>query len=417
MARPACLCPLSLSSIDRLPGSRSTRPTPIRTSSRLGVVLALRQVAAGVGQAALDVLTTGPSPEVLAAALLRAVEELPADSILVLDDFHVLDESPAAQALVDAVLARAAPGLHLVVASRTRPPLPEPAPAARRRARPSCSAGRPCLPPRRGARPARRQPSGSRRRGSSARARRANRGMGGGAEPGRPGRASAAACPRLPARRARSSTTSPPPCSTACPRSLQDFALHTSVLFELTPAALRSGHGPSPTRRVPGRTRGAQPLPLPARRERATVPVSPAVRRVPAGSPRPCATRARRRAAPTGRLPPGGGGRGRPGRPPLSARRRVRRRGADATALPRRAAHRAARVRVPRPRAPPAPRRRRRAALAPPHGCLVVPVHRRLRAGTELVAPGHGGRRRGATRISGRMRRTASSSCCAAWDG
>lgn len=88
-----------------------------------GVVLALRRVAPGVGQTALDVVTTGPSQEVLSAALLRTAEELPADTILVLDDFHVLDDSPAAHGLVDSLLARTSPSLHLVMASRTRPPL------------------------------------------------------------------------------------------------------------------------------------------------------------------------------------------------------------------------------------------------------------------------------------------------------
>ena len=88
-----------------------------------GVVLALRKVVPGVGQAALDVLTTGPSQEVLSSAILRAVDELPAETVLVVDDFHVLDDSPAACALVDRVLTQASPRLHLVIASRTRPPL------------------------------------------------------------------------------------------------------------------------------------------------------------------------------------------------------------------------------------------------------------------------------------------------------
>ena len=88
-----------------------------------GLLLALRQVAPSVGQGALDVLTTGPSQEVLSSAILRAVDELPAETVFVLDDFHVLDGSPAAHALVDRLLARASPRLHLVVASRTRPSL------------------------------------------------------------------------------------------------------------------------------------------------------------------------------------------------------------------------------------------------------------------------------------------------------
>jgi|KBSSwiStaDraftv2_1062776.scaffolds.fasta_scaffold51769_5 LuxR family maltose regulon positive regulatory protein len=88
-----------------------------------GVVLALRQVAPGVGQAALEVLTTGPSQDILSSAMLRTVDELQSETVLVLDDFHVLDGSAAAHALVDHLLTRASQRLHLVIASRTRPPL------------------------------------------------------------------------------------------------------------------------------------------------------------------------------------------------------------------------------------------------------------------------------------------------------
>jgi LuxR family maltose regulon positive regulatory protein len=88
-----------------------------------GVVLALRQVAPGVAQAALEVLTTGPSQEILSSAMLRTVDELQSETVLVLDDFYVLDDSAAAHALVDHLLTRASQRLHLVIASRTRPPL------------------------------------------------------------------------------------------------------------------------------------------------------------------------------------------------------------------------------------------------------------------------------------------------------
>src|SRR5262249_23092262 len=72
-------------------------------------------------QAALDVLTTGPSHEGLATAVASTLKELLTDTILVIDDFHVLDDNPAGGALIDHVLAHGAPHLHLVVASRTRP--------------------------------------------------------------------------------------------------------------------------------------------------------------------------------------------------------------------------------------------------------------------------------------------------------
>ena len=88
-----------------------------------GIILALRKVVPGIGQAALDVLTTGPSHEGLVTAVVNALKELSTDIVLVVDDFHVLDDSSAAGALVDRVLAHALPHLHLVVASRTRPVL------------------------------------------------------------------------------------------------------------------------------------------------------------------------------------------------------------------------------------------------------------------------------------------------------
>src|SRR5262245_47453506 len=69
-----------------------------------GIILAVRKVVAGIGQAALDVLTTGPSHEGLATAVASTLKELLTDTILVIDDFHVLDDNPAGGALIDHVL-------------------------------------------------------------------------------------------------------------------------------------------------------------------------------------------------------------------------------------------------------------------------------------------------------------------------
>ena len=88
-----------------------------------GLVLALRRVAPAVGRRALETLAGGPSARMLEAALLGCFEELSADTVLVLDDFHVLDDTPAAQALADSLLTRLPPHVHLAIASRTRPAL------------------------------------------------------------------------------------------------------------------------------------------------------------------------------------------------------------------------------------------------------------------------------------------------------
>jgi ATP/maltotriose-dependent transcriptional regulator MalT len=88
-----------------------------------GFVLALRRVAPGIGRRALEALAGGPSARMLEATLLGCLEELPGDTVVVLDDFHVLDETPAAQALVDCLLTHLPPHVHVAIASRTRPVL------------------------------------------------------------------------------------------------------------------------------------------------------------------------------------------------------------------------------------------------------------------------------------------------------
>ena len=88
-----------------------------------GLVLALRRVAPAVGRRALETLAGGPSARMLEATLLGCLEELPGDTVLVLDDFHVLDDTPAAQALTDSMLTHLPPHVHVAIASRTRPVL------------------------------------------------------------------------------------------------------------------------------------------------------------------------------------------------------------------------------------------------------------------------------------------------------
>ena len=87
------------------------------------LILSLQRVAAGVGGAALDLLTASPGGASLRAAIGRTLEELPGEIALVVDDFHVLDQTPESLALVDHLLTRLPPHVHLVIASRTQPAL------------------------------------------------------------------------------------------------------------------------------------------------------------------------------------------------------------------------------------------------------------------------------------------------------
>ena len=56
-------------------------------------------------------------------ALLNAFGALSADAVLVLDDYHAID-SPAIHQALTFLLDHLPPRLHLVIASRTDPPLP-----------------------------------------------------------------------------------------------------------------------------------------------------------------------------------------------------------------------------------------------------------------------------------------------------
>lgn len=118
---------LRLASLPELPGQVAwlsldeTDTDPNLFAAAL--VLALRRVAEGIGEAALKVLTAGPSDAVLRASIVRALEELPGEVVLVVDDFHVLDRTPEGLGLVDHVLSRLPPHVHLVIASRTQPAL------------------------------------------------------------------------------------------------------------------------------------------------------------------------------------------------------------------------------------------------------------------------------------------------------
>ena len=88
------------------------------------VIAALRTVAPAVGARSLALIDEAQTPtEVALGALLNEVNELQADLVLVLDDYHVIDDRRI-HGGVAFLLDRLPPHAHLVIASRADPPLP-----------------------------------------------------------------------------------------------------------------------------------------------------------------------------------------------------------------------------------------------------------------------------------------------------
>jgi LuxR family maltose regulon positive regulatory protein len=88
------------------------------------VVRALQKVDPAVGKQALPLLHTSP-PQAVLTALINEIADSGSDFVLVLDDYHVIE----AQAVHDAVvflLDHLPPRLHVVIATRSDPPLPLP---------------------------------------------------------------------------------------------------------------------------------------------------------------------------------------------------------------------------------------------------------------------------------------------------
>jgi len=89
------------------------------------VIAALETLQPGIGDDALALLfSTQPPPiNVILTVLINAINSLPHDCVLVLDDYHLIE----AQAVHDALsffLDHMPAPLHLVIASRSDPPLP-----------------------------------------------------------------------------------------------------------------------------------------------------------------------------------------------------------------------------------------------------------------------------------------------------
>jgi LuxR family maltose regulon positive regulatory protein len=89
------------------------------------VVTALDQLYPGAGTAALAALQSPQPPpiEALLTPLLNALSSMPHEAILILDDYHVI-AAPAIHQALSFLIEHLPPRLHLVIATRSDPPLP-----------------------------------------------------------------------------------------------------------------------------------------------------------------------------------------------------------------------------------------------------------------------------------------------------
>ena len=90
-------------------------------------IAALRTLQADLGEAAMGMLQASqpPSIEVILTEVLNEVASIQGDFLLILDDYHSI-ESEAIHKGLTFLLENLPPQMHLVIASRTEPPLPLP---------------------------------------------------------------------------------------------------------------------------------------------------------------------------------------------------------------------------------------------------------------------------------------------------
>jgi LuxR family maltose regulon positive regulatory protein len=94
------------------------------TSFWIYVVTAMQTAVDGVGNDALQVLTSSSPPiDMALAALLNDLDGLSTDLVLVLDDYHLV-ETPEVHDGMTFLLEHQPPRLHVVLATRADPPLP-----------------------------------------------------------------------------------------------------------------------------------------------------------------------------------------------------------------------------------------------------------------------------------------------------
>ena len=88
-------------------------------------IAALQTVQSGVGESALPLLQSPQPPptEALLRTLLNEISTISHGFVLVLDDYHLIDAKPVHSAITF-LLDHLPPQMHLVIASRSDPPLP-----------------------------------------------------------------------------------------------------------------------------------------------------------------------------------------------------------------------------------------------------------------------------------------------------
>ena len=89
------------------------------------VLRALQKIELGVGEHAYSLLQSAdaPSPAVFLTPLINDLLAIDDDIVLILDDYHVV-ESPAVHAGLTFLIDHLPPRMHVIVASRSEPPLP-----------------------------------------------------------------------------------------------------------------------------------------------------------------------------------------------------------------------------------------------------------------------------------------------------
>ncbi|HWI62252.1 MAG TPA: hypothetical protein VNT75_10475, partial [Symbiobacteriaceae bacterium] len=95
----------------------------------LHLIYALRQQSPLIGEKALTILQEGEGPNrpwhlAVEAFINDMVFSSQPETLVVLDDFHLVDQVPSILAIVEHLVEHMPPQVHLLVASRRRPPLP-----------------------------------------------------------------------------------------------------------------------------------------------------------------------------------------------------------------------------------------------------------------------------------------------------
>src|SRR5262245_22825331 len=89
------------------------------------IVAAVDRVHNGIGEQALSLLNASehPTPKAIFTALLNGLVTRPDELVLVLDDYHLI-ASHAVHDSLAFLLEHRSPGLHVVISSRSDPPIP-----------------------------------------------------------------------------------------------------------------------------------------------------------------------------------------------------------------------------------------------------------------------------------------------------